>query len=267
MELGEKIKQARLAAGLSQRQLCGGEITRNMLSLIENGSATPSMKTLQYLASQLGKSVSYFLEEQAITSPNQERIAAARVSFDEGRISEAVELLTDYEAPDPIFDRERDLLWVCCHLSLAETALEENRPLYARELLQKADLPTAYCAEALSRRRLLLLGRIRGQQVCSQLPSLDEELQLRAEDALSQKQHQRAASLLESMERHDTPLWFLLRGKACLAAAQWKHACQCFHLAEADYPKETAPLLEECYRELQDYRMAYEYACRQKQSR
>ena len=31
MELGEKLKQARLALGLSQRQLCGDTITRNML--------------------------------------------------------------------------------------------------------------------------------------------------------------------------------------------------------------------------------------------
>lgn len=266
MELGEKIKQTRLEAGLSQRQLCGEEITRNMLSLIEHGSAKPSMKTLQYLAARLGKSVSYFLEEQAVLSPNQQIMAAARRYFDAGSISAAVKALEDYQSPDPVYDRERDLLWVCCCLSLAETALSERRTLYALELLKKADLPTAYCADALARRRLLLLGRIRGQQVCAQLPSLDAELQLRAEEALSQQQHQRAASLLEAMEHHDTPRWFLLRGKACLAAAQWKNAAQCFHQAEADYPKETAPLLEQCYRELQDYRMAYEYACRQKPS-
>ena len=36
MELGQRIRQARQEAGLSQRQLCGEEITRNMLSLIEN---------------------------------------------------------------------------------------------------------------------------------------------------------------------------------------------------------------------------------------
>ena len=47
MELGEKLRQARLEAGLSQRQLCGEDITRNMLSQIEHGSAKPSMKTLQ----------------------------------------------------------------------------------------------------------------------------------------------------------------------------------------------------------------------------
>ena len=43
MELGEKLRLTRLEAGLSQRALCGDEITRNMLSRIENGAARPSM--------------------------------------------------------------------------------------------------------------------------------------------------------------------------------------------------------------------------------
>jgi transcriptional regulator with XRE-family HTH domain len=54
MELGQRLRQARLEAGLSQRQLCGDTITRNMLSLIENGSARPSMDTLRCLAARLG---------------------------------------------------------------------------------------------------------------------------------------------------------------------------------------------------------------------
>ena len=49
MDLGEKLKKVRLEAGLSQRQVCGERITRNMLSQIENGSARPSMDTLRYL--------------------------------------------------------------------------------------------------------------------------------------------------------------------------------------------------------------------------
>ena len=65
MELGQKIKAARLEAGLSQRQLCADTITRNMLSQIENGSAKPSMDTLQILAARLHKTVGYFLEEGA----------------------------------------------------------------------------------------------------------------------------------------------------------------------------------------------------------
>ena len=65
MELGKRLRQARLEQGISQRQLCGEEITRNMLSLIENGSARPSMKTLEYLARKLGKPLSFFLDENA----------------------------------------------------------------------------------------------------------------------------------------------------------------------------------------------------------
>ena len=81
MELGEKLRQARLEAGLSQRQLCGEEITRNMLSQIENGSAKPSMDTLRYFAQRLGKPVSWFLEEEGAISPNSQVMAAARAAF------------------------------------------------------------------------------------------------------------------------------------------------------------------------------------------
>lgn len=63
MTMGEKLRAARLAAGLSQRQLCEGLVTRNMLSQIENGSAKPSLPTLQALAGRLNKNIQYFLEE------------------------------------------------------------------------------------------------------------------------------------------------------------------------------------------------------------
>ena len=66
MEISQKLKQARLDAGLSQKALCGDRITRNMLSQIENGSARPSMDTLRYLAGQLGKPISYFLTLSSI---------------------------------------------------------------------------------------------------------------------------------------------------------------------------------------------------------
>ena len=124
MELGEKLRLARLESGLSQRQLCGEEITRNMLSLIEHGSAKPSMKTLQYLSSRLGKSVSYFLEETAVVSPNQGVMAAARQLFDAGKYSEANQALEDYRSPDEIYDREKEIL--CGSLQLVVCNQEEG---------------------------------------------------------------------------------------------------------------------------------------------
>jgi len=157
MELGEKLRLARLEAGLSQRQLCGEEITRNMLSQIENGSARPSMKTLQYLAARLGKTVSYFLEETAVVSPNQQVMAEARGRFDAGHPAGALEELEAYRGPDPVYDREQALLRILCQLDLAEQALEEGRSVYARQLLEQLEVSSVYCADNLQRRRLLLL--------------------------------------------------------------------------------------------------------------
>ena len=264
MELGEKLRRARLEAGLSQRQLCGEGITRNMLSLIENGTARPSMKTLQYLAQRLGKSVSYFLEEDAVVSPNQALMAQVRQLYDAGQYARAAEELTSYQGPDEVYDREQALLWVLTYLAMAEKALEEGRKPYARELLQKSDRPVAYCQEALQRRRVLLLGRAGQEGVCAQLPSADEELMLRAREAFSQGNMTRTAALLEAMEQQDSPQWQILRGDVWAAGKVYEEAARCFHQAEAAMPKETAARLELCYRELQDYRRAYEYACLQR---
>ena len=41
MTMGQRILAARLAAGLSQRELAGEEITRNMLSSLEHDTANP----------------------------------------------------------------------------------------------------------------------------------------------------------------------------------------------------------------------------------
>lgn len=264
MELGEKIRKARQEAGLSQRQLCGEEITRNMLSLIENGSAKPSMKTLQYLAARLGKSVSYFLEETAVLSPNQAIMASARQLYDEGSFTEASEVLETYRHPDPVYDREQEILWVLIRLELAKEAIRQERYLYAADLLKQTPVKTAYLSEDLNRRRLLLLGSIPHQVVAPELPSLDEELLLRAEEALAGGSPDRATHLLEAMECRDDAKWHLLRGDIFRQQKKWKEAARHLHLAEGAFPKEVWPKLEICYRELGNFQKAYTYACKQR---
>lgn len=259
MELGEKIRDARVEAGLSQRQLCDGLITRNMLSQIEHGSAKPSMKTLTELARRLEKSVGFFLEED-VPTPNARALTEARSFFDEGCYPEAVAALEDYRQPDALLDRERDLLWILSHLALAEAALEAGKKLYAAQLLQKAQVPAPYCAGEIERRRLLLLGRLESEPVSSRLPRLDEELLLRAREKLAEKQYARAGALLEAAEDRTDPKWLLLRGEAWAGLKQYSEAARCFHGAEPEYPAEAAGWLEICYRELGDYRQAYNYA-------
>lgn len=63
MNLGEKIKKARLEAKMTQAELAGNKITRNMLSQIENGKATPSVSTVNYISERLGLSGGYLLSE------------------------------------------------------------------------------------------------------------------------------------------------------------------------------------------------------------
>lgn len=264
MELGEKLKQTRLEAGLSQRQLCGEEITRNMLSLIENGSAKPSMKTLQYLAGRLGKSVSYFLEETAVVSPNQQIMASVRQLYDAGQFTEAYAVLENYRSPDPVYDRESEILRILLRLELAREAIAGERYLYAARLLKQTPVETAYLAEDLNRRRLLLLGRIPGEKAAAALPSLDEELLLRAGSALDDGDLSRAAHLLDAMERREMPRWHLLRGQVFLREKNWETAAAHLLLAEKEFPGTVFPLLEICYRESKNYEKAYEYACRQR---
>lgn len=59
MNIGNKIKSARVEKKITQKELCGEKITRNMLSAIENGKATPSLDTLIYLSEKLELSLPY----------------------------------------------------------------------------------------------------------------------------------------------------------------------------------------------------------------
>lgn len=223
MELGEKIRRSRLDAGLSQRQLAGEEITRNMLSLIENGTAKPSVKTLRYLADRLEKPLSYFLE--------------------------------DWEQPDPGRGWET--------LRQAARALEEGRDRYAETLLSQAE----GSGDDFLRRKLLLSSKIPGADIpalCARLPSLDEELLLRARGALESGDFTRCRTLLGAVQDRESPQWLLLSGQLAMAAGNYLDAKGFLLRAEAACPDRILPLLEICCRELGDYKGAYEYALLQR---
>ena len=64
MTLGQKLKKARLDRGLTQAQVVGDRITRNMLSQLENDLASPSVGTLEYLASVLGVQAAWLLADE-----------------------------------------------------------------------------------------------------------------------------------------------------------------------------------------------------------
>lgn len=260
MELGVRLRQARLEAGLSQRQLCGEEITRNMLSQIENGSARPSVDTLRYLAARLGKPVSYFLEEQVEVSPNQAVMEQARNAAGQA----VLDILAQYQPPDEIFDREKWLLEALTCLDLARQALEDGKKEYARALLEQAESAGShtpyYTPETQRRRQLLafdagLVDRIEPDR---------RELTLLAKAFLENNAPAKCIGILQAMDALDERHHLLL-AQAYLQISQYENAIEHFLQAEACDPRSVYAGLEQCCSALEDYKMAYFYACKQRE--
>ena len=261
--LGQRLKEARIAAGLSQRQLCGEEITRNMLSQIESGKARPSMQTLQYLAGQLGKPVSWFLEEQP--EPVEDLTDQARELYRDRQYQQCLELL---EEGNDLSD-EAELLRILSLLELAQQAVVQQRNHYARSLLEKVGhlAETAlYYTPQLERERLLLLFQTVPEQAGvleRRLPDDPRELLLRAQGRLAAGDYPACIRFLVALPEQD-PTWHCLYGQALMGQGEYAAATEHFLAAEQTYPTQCAKALESCYRELEDYKRAYLYACKQR---
>ncbi len=139
--IGHRIKEARLAKKMTQTEVVGDFITRNMLSQIESGSALPSMKTLAYLASVLGIPLSVLMadeaqgESPAVRQELPDHSPAAELStmkewFHAKKYLELTEWLAEPDAADPLFDEKLAFL--------ARASYEQ-----ALRCRQAGDLPSA----------------------------------------------------------------------------------------------------------------------------
>lgn len=72
--LGARVRTARREAGLSQAQLAGDQLTKGFISQIESGLVRPSIRSLQHIASTLGRSLDYFIGDEPLA-------ATKRVTF------------------------------------------------------------------------------------------------------------------------------------------------------------------------------------------
>jgi tetratricopeptide (TPR) repeat protein len=106
-QLGQRLREARVAAGLSQAQLGSPYYTRAHVSAIELGKIRPAMKSLEHMAAKLGKAASYFMEDRQLEEQRGERavaIARAHQLTAEGKAAEAIKILT------PLLDQEQTRL-------------------------------------------------------------------------------------------------------------------------------------------------------------
>ena len=61
--IGQRIREARLRAGLTQQQLAGDRYTKAYVSALETGIARPSMVALSFLSERLALPASHFIDE------------------------------------------------------------------------------------------------------------------------------------------------------------------------------------------------------------
>lgn len=97
LKIGQKVRKLRKERKMTQAQLAGDTITRNMLSLIENDAASPSLQTLQYLSEKLEVSPAYFFDSEGI-------ITEGLIAHHNEEIKEAY-FNKKYEKAAELFDR------------------------------------------------------------------------------------------------------------------------------------------------------------------
>lgn len=122
---------------MTQKELVGDYITRNMLSKIENDSATPSVRTLEYLARALGVPSGYFLSGASISDGSvPDGLDGARSAYRQGDWQACLAALEEDKLAGT--SDEGYLLHARAGLYAAQAALERGDWEGARELAESA---------------------------------------------------------------------------------------------------------------------------------
>ena len=280
MTLGEKLRQTRLERGLTQKQVCGDRLTRSMLSLIENGQAEPSMKTLDYLAAALGVTPGWLLADDASDAAAQ-RLPRARALLRGRDYAGCLALLE----PDAAAASDEELLLLAeSAAALAGRALLEENIAEAARLAALAadwDRRSLYGSQERQLRALAVLARCKEggaaaveayRKLYLQAPESVRYHLLLARYQLEQEHLQAAEREIWSIaELPDEARaeYLILRGRIAARKEQFENAILYLQQAEQLEPlarilcRELYRTMELCCRETEDFRQAYAYAAKQ----
>ena len=113
------MREARVAAGLSQAELGAPYFTRAHVSAIELGKIRPAMRTLEHFARKLGKPASYFLDDAQSSRETSDRALEIDAIFALLTLTGAADALRRAEAA---LDADRSSVRDLCRLRLAAGA-------------------------------------------------------------------------------------------------------------------------------------------------
>ncbi len=264
MNIGKKIRSLRIQRGLTQKELAGGEITRNMLSRIENGAAYPSIGSLLYLAERLEVSPAYFFDESEKT---QSEIESALCSYyNEGEYEKCI------TAGSALPASEAGNILAQCYLNIAVSDFMQMKFKSAREslILAKEQCESAADITDTLYNTVMCLLKLHNVSFDTGLETLSSDL-LPSYKAMAANYYMfllsNAASCTNSDELAKNSIYGLhISAKAEIAAGNYEAAVEILKLAKERITKSTPPALvymiandlEESALKTENYKEAYD---------
>ena len=146
MNVGEKIRKLRLEKMMTQSELSGDQVTRNMLSLIEKDKAVPSLQTLNYIASRLNVSPAFLLadEREEKMLVKYSKISDIRLAFKNKSYKICMDMCKRLGRHHEIKDDEIKLIMAECAIEIAKEEIFADRVRLACTYLDDA---VAYSGE------------------------------------------------------------------------------------------------------------------------
>ena len=284
MNIGERIRELRISKLMTQADLAGDHITRNMLSCIENGSANPSLSTIIYIAGRLGVPAGFLLAEQGdeMAYRKMSNLSNIKKAYTTGDVQSCRSLCLS-GCPEP--DDEISLLLANCDAEIAAEEFWSGRLRsscrFFDEALSYAE-KTIYSTDAIEaeiRVYFRFMERI-SHTLYSDL--LDEEKALSVKsnsiisryldalDALDRGDTSVADTLIEELAQSGENSFFEahLQSKQLIVQKNYKQAHKALQqlLHDSSTPLNKIELytvlgdLEICCRENEDYKNAYRFA-------
>lgn len=270
MTLGEKVRARRRALGLTQKDVAGSAVTRNMICNIEKGVVSPSLSTLHALAEVLSVPIDYLVseEEDLTVFLIREALPRLRSAYRSRRYSDCVTICR--RLPEEAMRDEVALLYASAQLGLAERALHDGNlsqiPRIVSEIeyaVQKTPLPTEHL---LARAELC-----RAIAVNPRTPKweIGTERYCRLANEAVGLERFRYLSENTEVQVFDRNLKEHIEARRLLSAGKYADALSI--LVGIEERKSTGEIgshllfliytdLESCYRELGDFERAYRYS-------
>lgn len=280
MNIGQKIKQLRLSKLMTQADLAGTQITRNMLSSIEHGTALPSLGTAMYIAERLNVPLGYLFaeEESEFSYRKMANMANIRRAFSAGDYAGCLALLSTFGEEQ---DDELSLIRAECEYGIARDALEKGRLRFAVAAFDRAlsaAAGTVYNTAWLRERIAVCFRHLMGVSTTLVSDVLDaEEIEkarafgdVLVEYAMATEAleggHSEAAQ--EYISRHSDTLYaarlsallLLQNGNYTDAQSELEALLEREELTFGVLLYEVFGDLEYCYRKNDDYKRAYEFS-------